>query len=153
VCDKYTFGKVKDMNKFDLKLNVAKNYSFPFSRGALKKIAEENPSIKYFSYRGISPHNQINDNGNEIWLGEVVGKKSFKTWDFSLYLYANNNEYIDAIINLCQETILNDMITWINVQKKQPETFPDGVNRLYISINKVNEKYISSSTEHTKTQW
>jgi len=64
------------MSKFDLKLNVAKNYSFIFSRDELKKIAKDNPEIEHFSYRGISPHNQVSS------FPSVLGGNAYESMNY-----------------------------------------------------------------------
>ncbi|WP_373032952.1 hypothetical protein [Sulfurovum sp.] len=145
------------MSKFNLKHNVAKSYSFSFSRKELKELSENNSEIGTFSYYGVSPHDQIDDSGKEIWLGFIVGKKVQASWNFELVLYANKNMYTENIHELCQEVVKNEITKWIFVQKRLPETFPLTVNgsysfnRLHISITKVNNDYIASSTELTKT--
>jgi len=141
------------MSKFELGHNVPEKYSYLFSRKEVKAIARELADIDNFSYEGISPHDQVNANATEIWLGYVTGTRVGSSWNFSLRLYANRTAFTQDIQDFCAETLVSDASKWVQMQLNQPESFPDGSNSLYIAIKKINGKYRPNSSELKKTQW
>jgi len=141
------------MSKFRLGKKVPTVYSYPLSRNEVKAIAGKLQSIGEFTYSGISPHDQIKDEGSEIWLGQVRGIRAEGEWSFTLFIYANRNDYVSGIMDVCKEILVSDASRWIAMQLEQPESYPDGTNSLYISITNKSGQYRSNSSEHTTTQW
>ena len=141
------------MRKFNLGKKVPAVYSYPLSRKEVKAVAESLLNITEFSYSGVSPHDKIKDEGTEIWLGYVRGVKAEGEWSFTLSIYANRTEYIEGIVGICKDVLVSAASKWIAMQLKQPESYPDSTNALYISIINKNGKYRSNSSEHNKTQW
>ena len=141
------------MGKFNLDRNVPNVFSYPLSRREVKYLAIELPMIEEFNYIGVSPREQVNDHGQEVWLGYVIGKKTESEWHFSLSLYASRNEHLAKILDQAKIIIKSDARKWITMQLSQPESYPDGSNTLDILLTNKQGVIKSSSTEYKKTEW